>query len=328
MAEMISKVETEPKPQMIYSGIKQGTVGFVFGPSKSGKSTYCEALGMSIACGADNFLGLPILMKGLKVLSISLEEYYSNRTERNMKQIKTLTEKYGEEWLNEKYYTIGNELPGYIESQENWDELKSTIMAVEPQIVIIDSLSRLGSGKIEDSDAAKGLMKKLRTLASVTNTTIICIHHTHKMYDKPISLDTLAGSRIIGQEADFMIGVNKTPNGVRYIKEVAFRYAKTNDDNVQAFIIDDNQWIVGTDKKDENKLIAPKDGRNNETLDIRFNRVFEEKETVLTSDLMELFVETGEISRTAVFDRIKKKISKGDIDKVDKGEYKLVKSDR
>jgi D-lactate dehydrogenase len=45
---MMVKVNSEPLPFMYYSGIKENSVGFVFGPPKSGKTIYCENLAMSI----------------------------------------------------------------------------------------------------------------------------------------------------------------------------------------------------------------------------------------------------------------------------------------
>lgn len=327
MAEMISKVSAEPKPQMVYSGIKEGTVGFVFGPSKSGKSTYCEALGMSLACGAEEFLGIPILTKGVKVLSISLEEHYTNRTERNIKQVEVLTEKYGTDWLKSRYFTIGDELSRYIVTNEHWEELKQAILSVQPKVVIIDSLTRLAAGKIEDSDTANGLMKRLRNLADSTNTTIICIHHTHKMYDKPISLDTLAGSRVIGQEADFMIGINRTLKGTRYIKEVAFRYAPSNDDTVQTFAINENNLIVPQERLNEFRLIAQVDGRNNEQTDQDFLNLFKEKGTVSAEDLVQKFVDTDIITKPALYKRINKAIKQGIIDRPETGKYILLKNE-
>ncbi len=84
------------------------------------------------------------------------------------------------------------------------------------------SLSRLYSGGIEDSGLAKQVSLRLRELTNKLKITLIVIHHTPKQTGKPITIDSLAGSRILAQEADFLIGVGKTPDGRRYYKEVCF----------------------------------------------------------------------------------------------------------
>jgi KaiC/GvpD/RAD55 family RecA-like ATPase len=84
---LIDKVNKEPAIKFVYPGIAPGSIGIVFGPSKSGKTTFCENLAMSIASGANSFLGKPINCTGRKVLFISLEEFYQGRTARNTKQV-------------------------------------------------------------------------------------------------------------------------------------------------------------------------------------------------------------------------------------------------
>ena len=100
----------EPPSQMIYSGIKQNSVGFIFGASKAGKTIYGENLGMSIAAGAKEYLGEPIGIENGKVLFVSLEEFYKGRTERNLKQAKKLQKEYGSEWT-ENYHAAPIDFP-------------------------------------------------------------------------------------------------------------------------------------------------------------------------------------------------------------------------
>jgi RecA-family ATPase len=82
LRDIIARVKKEPKLKMVYSGIKDKSVGVIFGPSKSGKTMYCENLGMSIAAGAKEYLGLPIDIDNRNVIFLSLEEHYANRTDR------------------------------------------------------------------------------------------------------------------------------------------------------------------------------------------------------------------------------------------------------
>jgi hypothetical protein len=61
ISEAISRVNTEPEIPTIWSGIKGGSFGFVFGPSKSDKTILCENFAMSLALNRKDFLGLHIL---------------------------------------------------------------------------------------------------------------------------------------------------------------------------------------------------------------------------------------------------------------------------
>lgn len=322
LAEMIEQVDKEPKPVMVYSGIKEGSVGFVFGPSKSGKTIFCEALGMSIAAGASSFLNKPIVSSNNKVMFMSLEEHSINRTERNKLQLDYIAKSQDSKWLN-NYIVIKDMFPRYIETVEQWGLLKKAINANKPGVVIIDSLTHLYAGSIEDSKVAKEVMKKLRALADETKATVICIHHTRKMNDKPIDINTLAGSRVIAQEADFLIGINRNPKGVRYIKEVAFRYKANETETVSTFSINENCWpeLAGTD--DEFKLLAVGDGRIDDANRSLIMEYYEERNDDVTAKELETeFVTPGTMSRQTLFTSLSTLVSENKLMKVKKGIYK------
>jgi RecA-family ATPase len=207
--EMIMKMANEPAQKMIYSGIRDNSTGFIFGPSKSGKTTFCENLGMCIAAGIDNYLGRPIQAENRKVLFISLEEFCGGRTERNRKQIKKITESIGnDEWIN-NYIVADCAIPRYITSNEDWDIIRKQIEKHKPGIVFLDSLSRMhGNDPIEDSTVAIKLMKRLRELSNDLQVTIAVIHHTPKLAtNSPLNIFAMAGSRVLAQDADFIIGM-------------------------------------------------------------------------------------------------------------------------
>ena len=134
-----------------------------------------------------------------------------------------------DEWLN-NYSSIDENVPRQIASEEEWLLLESIIKNNGANFVIIDSLSRLYEGGIEDSGLAKKVALRLRELCNRLKITLIVIHHTPKQIGRPITIDSLAGSRMLAQEADFMIGVGKSPEGKRYVKDVAFRYKQEDSD--------------------------------------------------------------------------------------------------
>ena len=70
----------------------------------------------------------------------------------------------------------------------------------------------------------------------------------------------MAGSRVIGQEADFIIGMNKIKDSGSYIKEIDFRY-KQADEKVSILVIKANLWLKKVDEVNEDDLLAGSDGR-------------------------------------------------------------------
>ena len=51
--ELLSICESEPEPIYYWRGIEDISFGYVFGPSKAGKTIFCENLAMSLASGGD-----------------------------------------------------------------------------------------------------------------------------------------------------------------------------------------------------------------------------------------------------------------------------------
>ena len=320
--ELIIRRSTEPKIPYLWSGIKVGSFGFIFGPSKAGKTTLCENLAFAIATGQEEFFNKPLTEGAKKVFFISLEEFWQNRTERNEKQIEHLNLP-----LNNNFYSIDENFPRLIDTIEDWYLLKNHIKKIKAEVVFIDSLSRLYSGSIEDSSLAKELLFKLRELSSELKITLIIIHHTPKQVGRPLTIDSLAGSRMLAQEADFMIGVSKTPDGSRYMKEVAFRYAPENDETVTTFIINENAWLIPTLEISEAALLKTSDGRSDESnADLLLEEIEEQTEKkgfATAAELLVKFEESKIMSKPTLFSRLNKMISKGKIEKINKGNYRV-----
>ncbi|MBS1592816.1 MAG: AAA family ATPase [Bacteroidetes bacterium] len=328
LREMMERVKTEPPQKMIYSGIKENSVGFIFGPSKSGKTTFCENLALSIASGQFEYLGKPINSTNRKVLFLSLEEFYSGRTNRNIKQVEAITTHVsGDTWID-NYIVATNNIPRYVTEKEDWKIISNEIKKHAPGLVIIDSASRLHNGPIEDSTEAKLLMKQLRELALDVSTTIIVIHHTPKLYNMPLSIYALAGSRILAQEADFMIGINKTLDGKIYLKEVAFRYAPEDCETVSLLQMDDHQWFSVIGKADEASLLSAFDGRKDEHNKAAIFEYIQERNAnggavVTTEELFTLFVESKVCSKDTLHKALNSLVAEKKIQKPQKGHYKM-----
>ena len=322
LENMIYKAQNAPKLKFLWAGIMVGSFGFVFGPSKSGKTIFCEHLAMSIAAGKEIFFDSPIECQ-MKVLFVSMEEYWQPRTERNEKQFKFINAK-----LGNNFQIVDENFPRQLSTKEDWELLKSHIIHSKAQVVFIDSLTRMYSGSIEDSNTAKEIGLKLRELTNELSITLIVIHHTPKQIGRPLTIDSLAGSRILAQEADFLIGISKSPDSTRYVKEVAYRYKASDDEKVTTFIINDYVCIEPTNKVSEASILKEKDGRADNTntdmvLDLINEKSLSPQGYATTRELFITLVDSDIMSKPTMYSQLKKLESKGKILNPSKGIYKV-----
>jgi RecA-family ATPase len=328
---LIAEAENYPELNFIWKGIKEHTLNIIAAPPKIGKTTLCENLGMSIAAGNDNYLGDALWYgDNQTVLMISLEEFWISRTARNKSQIAVLDRCKGNINWHQNYKVVNAEGPRYFQSKADWKWLISEIELINPRMVIIDSLSRLHLDRsIEDSTVCLELTKNLRKVVDKTGTTLIVIHHMHKLKPEPISLSNMAGSRILAQEADAIIGMNKTPLGKRYIKPLAYRYADDNFETVQLFDIDKNGWLIAREEVNESRIIREFDNRTNDSNKEKvLNCILEytggdNSIIIESSTLISSLVEPKIISKPTMYSILEKLEEEGSIQKQAQGEYTL-----
>lgn len=260
LEEMLEMHKNRPKPKYLFSGVKEKSFGLIFGPSKSGKTIFCENLAMSLACGMKEFFGYTLDGIPKKVLFVGLEEFWENRIERNKKQFDSLSE--CEQHLIAKNYLFQPiDFISKIIKDEDWKALEQMITDSKAEVVFIDSITRMNPGKLENSADAEKVMQKLREICYNTGVTLICIHHTPKMGENVINMDSIKGSSVFAQESDFAIAVTQTPKKIRYVKNVFFRYAPDDDETVKEFSIDSSTWLNFLRDVDEMELINRKDRR-------------------------------------------------------------------
>ncbi len=331
--KLLNDLENEPPEKMFWKGIRQNSFGFIFGAGKTGKTIFTENLALSVASGQPQFLGFPIALENRKTLFISLEEFWRHRTDRNRKQIiyleKNLSAEKILEW-KENYIVGDKNFPCYLTTEEEWTYLYELVRIHSPGLVIIDSMTRLYSGAIESSEVAKEVMLKLREFQNAMGITLIVIHHTPKQIGKPLTIDSLAGSRILAQDADFAIGINKSLEGKRYIKDVFYRYAADDSDFVVVFDIDENLWCNEIGKGNEFDILKGGDGRtDNASREAILDKMREMLgrdggEFIKTSVMYDEIVEVEDImSKRTFYSTIKKLLKEELIINCEKGHIKL-----
>lgn len=271
LGELLDRIKDEPPRKFVYPGMHENGFGLVYGLAKTGKTVFCENFGMSIAAGRDEFLGKPINIGNRKVLFMSLEENYTGRGERNQVQLGAFNETEREAILK-NYYVVNENVPRIIETDADWQIITRQIEEIKPGIVFLDSLTRLVSD-IENLESAKPAMLRLRQMAEDYKVTVVVVHHSIKIdYAQPMTIQNLAGSRVVSQESDFVIGINKSINNQRYIKLLFTRYDRDDQEKVELFHFDDNITVKITGEEYEGHLLAGK--RDNRVDDTNAEKVF------------------------------------------------------
>jgi archaellum biogenesis ATPase FlaH len=323
------KISGTAEPPKIFRGIIQPSIGCFFGPAKSGKTTLVENLAMNIASGSNTFLGDELKSESRRVLLVSLEEYYRSRTHRNIKQMEALTRKHNLDpsW-RDGVLVVDETFPRYILSENHWLLLEKEIERHKPGFVMLDSLSRLTTDSIEDSAVATKLMKKLRDITHKHNIALCLIHHSQKLDDRPVTIASLAGSRIVGQEMDFMIGVNRTSQNIRYIKDVAYRYHPDDSEYVMRFSFDNDHLITELGNVYEDDLFRTRfntaDTPSNEDFVLdEFKNSLGDKEsvTMTAKELTNALVNSYVMSKPTLFAALRRLVDNQLISKPKTGTY-------
>ena len=252
-----------PPKKFLWNGIKENTFALVYGPSKSGKTIMCENLAMSIACGNKDYLGYPLDGMAKKVLFVSLEENWDDRTERNLRQKESVcSEK--QKLIGENFFSAPIDYTRVITNKQQWENLRNLIRTSGCKVVFVDSITRLNHGKLEESSTAEKILQNLRSITSDLQVTLIAIHHTPKLYGNPITMDSIKGSSTFAQEADTAIAINRTDNGFRYLKNIFSRYASCDDEFVKELDMGEDTWLSVSDETEENAILRRQDRRRSD----------------------------------------------------------------
>lgn len=90
-----------------------------------------------------------------------------------------------------------------IDTPAHWQWIERAIEKFAPPLVVIDALSGSHSGKENDTDSMKAIMKQLHALAQKHKIAVVVIHHPNKapygVPAYPFTIDRLRGSSSISQ---------------------------------------------------------------------------------------------------------------------------------
>ena len=323
LEQAFAEYKMMPKPVYLWGGIKEKTMGLVFGPSKSGKTIFCENMAMAIAIGEKEYLGLKLSGVPRKVLFVGLEEHWTGRIERNKMQLTNLPE--AKRKLAVTNYLIQPfEFTKYLINNTQWRDFEKMIRASGAEVVFVDSITRMNHGILEESKTAEEIMQRLREIAYSNGITLVCIHHTPKLFDKPLSLDKIKGSSVFAQEADFALGINRTSVGFRYQKDVFFRYASDDSFEVREFEISSNTTLSLVGMANEFELLNRSDGRRNNKNREKILEFLEKHscKKYSTQELIEELKKIMGIKKRQIQQYLKELVSEGKLHKPKNGIYR------
>ncbi len=328
--ELYKRNRGKEAPKMFWSGIIKGSVGFIVGPAKSGKTILAENLAFAIVSGKNKFLGVPIELPKSKVLYISMEEDVNMRfTQRGNNQIRGYSRE-EKKLIKKNLYYSDEDFLRSIKDNKHWELLNNEIKKYQSNIIFVDSTNRFNVD-IQDRLEANEMMQRFRALAEKYNCAIVLIHHTIKsQQDKAMTLEHMSGSSALSRDADFFIGVNRLSIGIRYIKFIDSRYYPTLD-KCKVIEIQNNSLIDLVEESYEYELLKLTDGRvNNDNTEMVFEFINEsvDDEGIIESKLLHFhFIEdNGLITKKTLYNQLKKLIKNELIEKVSHGKYRLIQN--
>lgn len=319
----LKEATDRPPMKHIWFGIPENPcVILVSSLPKIGKSCWMETFAYHLASTESNdFMGFPV-SNGKRVAIISLEEFEPNRSARQLKQVQNLP--FSDiERIMENIYVLDSNFHQYIACNQHKKDLIDNLLEVKPDIVFIDSLSRMYVGAIEQSEVAQNLMGFTNEIAAKLQAPIVILHHLNKSKSTDeIDARNVSGSRIVNQDASGMLVMGKTPSNQRYLKVLNWRYYPDDDHSLRLFSIDENclihyEGIPPESTSGTTYPVSVKVGNPEKILDF----LLAQKGIVLIEQLIKAFVDTGLMSRSTLFLSLRTLLESGNITKNASGEY-------
>lgn len=333
--DLIKLVREEPEPIYLWKGVPEKSMGLITGVGKTGKTTFAENLGISIAVGKKEFFGENLEGVPRKVLFVNLEEGYKLRSRRNAKQIGRLNQE-ELELFEENYLTTPPEFLDYLNNEDDWEVLHQYIKKSGAEVVILDSLTHMCVGEIERSSVAQNFTQFIRRYLTVLDRTFIIIHHNTKGNEKPLEQDSIAGSRVILQEFEYAFGLGNIPTaeGGNYLCMLFNKHIEKDDTTAFLYTMDSDGWVrrIGVENKfdlyKENK--SRQDWRTDSTnpdliLQYLQSQTSQDSPDFTSANLTLEFLKTKRMSKDTLYKSLDKLADAKAIERVGKGKYKLIR---
>jgi RecA-family ATPase len=202
---------------------QQGELHILFADTGLGKSIFAVALADALSKGR-NFLGLANATDPQRVLYYDFElsdRQFRNRYSDDSGNSYHFADNFFIENIDFKEFFAEGKPKNFIE--DLFKRIRQDLTETEAQILIIDNITFLSLQSPTDTDIALGVMRNLDTLKSEFNLSILVLAHTPKRSPSaPLSLNDLAGSKMISNFSDSVSAINRScqDKAYRYLKQV------------------------------------------------------------------------------------------------------------
>jgi hypothetical protein len=231
MNEWLKDAASKPIPRKLCGDFwAEGELAILFGSTGDGKTAFAVQCGNDIACGtSSNGLELDAEAQGVLYFDFELSD---------SQQLRRYADDPGD---TDRSYSNRYSFANGLERIEvnaasamfldaDWEqyllsEVEREIVDSGVKIVIVDNVTWL-SRETDKGKFALPLMQRLCELKKRLNLSVLVLAHTPKRDEiRPISLNDLAGSRILANFADAVIAIGKsaTEPRVRYLKQLKIR---------------------------------------------------------------------------------------------------------
>lgn len=191
--------------ELIHHIVVEHETTFLFGDTGLGKSIFA----MQMAC--------EMARQGKRVLYVNFELSQQQ-----------LAQRYPDYLFPETFYIANidyTKMHSVTEQSMILDEIQRQSLQLDIEVVFIDNFTNLCINSKEGSEAGN-IMLQLMSLRMTHNWTMVILAHVPKRKPgDPLTLNDLAGSKIISNIADNVIGLNKSKkdNDMRYLIQLKYR---------------------------------------------------------------------------------------------------------
>jgi archaellum biogenesis ATPase FlaH len=224
-------VDAEFKIEWVLDGLlAQGGFGLITGYPGTGKTQFSIALGAHMALGEKKFLTWDNVAGNKKVLFLSLEMSAAPLNH----FMATIGKGYdNKNTLNRNFLVAPFGTPINLDTPEGqvfFDQIMNDHM---PDILIIDSLQKIGSKELTDEQAVKTLIHYLATVRAKYSCAMVMIHHNRKKANdgqkKGVELSDVYGSTYITTDVDFVLSLKVVEGNLLQVDTLKNRLGPTFD---------------------------------------------------------------------------------------------------
>ena len=234
MVEAMKEAAQRPMPLKLAGDLwSEGELVLLFAESGVGKTAFATQIANDIA-GSQSTTGLTVETEAQRVLDYDMElsdiqqlQRYAD-IERNGDGRRHFTNLYD---FNPNFERVEIDPNARVfDTFTNWEkilteEIENETVESKSKVIILDNLTAL----THEADKAKGalpLMHRLNEMKKAHGLSIMVLCHTPKRDEsRPLSLNDLAGSRILANLADSVVGIGKSviDQRIRYVKQFKVR---------------------------------------------------------------------------------------------------------